>query len=1396
MSLSGRSRLRSTPRRWIVRLTATLAAVGLTVPLLAAALPAAADDGADHGAPDAIAADYYGALLRHTRWVESVWDANAGVYQLKDFNFAVVLGNAVLLKYGEYDASVTGISKDELREHTLATIAHYAASNRFVDPNGTWGKKMFWDSTFQSYFLAAGKVMWNDLDGTTRENLETIATGQSRYTAGLNFGNDPLSGSWTADWPDGKYLGDTAQEEAGVYTQALAPGLAWAPQDAAAGQWSEQLGDWIRNAAGQPTADKNNPAIVAGKPISSNTMHTIHDTYLVENHGSFGPHYQSDLWRSGARNAIHFLLNDEPLPEALTRQPNSAELWESIKLVMSAQGEPFMPMVADREFLYGRDVLPMAFLGQVLRDPDATRAEASLAAALEDYQSYEPVYRLAKFSGEPKYEPEARAEIAISYLLHVKAAESEAGSVEPTAPEEFFERLSGVRDFGAVPGITVQQTSAAWAAASSRKGFVKFPWVPAHNSWLFNVSGASPFLYPNSGATVDERKVSTYTDPRDGFEGTSSVFRVGEGYAGQVTLPTGSALYASSGGRADDASLSVRNLDMNGYAGLDGSRTYTSVEGEKTASLPVVRPASPDDAKAARVDDHDFEPVTARYVRMQGQQGDPRYGYSMFSFHVYGPDATSATDLAAGKPAQASSEDTSAPNRRAGAVTDRNADTRWAVSTGERTRADSWVQVDLGADTEIGGVRLAWEVSAGSRYLVQTSSDGQNWKTQASYSQPAADANVARLDTVDLAPSAGGAPSPVTTRFVRMQGVQGDPDFGYSLYHLRAFTPAGTDAAAGKPATASSADSGRPASAVTDGSPTTRWAVSRDARPRADSWVQVDLGSPVQISQVQLGWESAAGREYRIQTSLDGTTWHDAASFRYTGDQILRSEGSWLNVEGTAGFVVRGSNAPITVSREKDERQRVRLADGTHGPVLVEMVAGDADVTRRQASAKAATTDAAGVLVSTIDGYLTAFNLTGADVTTTVRVPHTGGEVPLFAGTQRVTAKESQVEVSIPAGSATVLAPRMTVSVDDASTTLTARLDDARTAQVSADRATGATLRSIQTGESRSVGADRPRRGHNRALRERHCLPGARSRAEHADVPRLRAARGHDVSGSRRRWRPRDGVDARTRRTNGDGPRRTAHLRIDRDGVGRRARSRFRAVDERRRHHLPPRRVERSFARRGERGHRAVCRDLDRMARGRCKPRIAAGSRAGRGRRRGSGRDHRRPPRVAARSGGRWRGGRERIPRSRVRGDRGRVARGRRARCGDRRLQRHPGARGRLRVHGARRQRRGGTGDASLPRDRGFSARRSRAEPATHAGRGEPGGPRIRGRTRGRSDGPAAGDGARSRRAAARGGVAAGVRSGDLPRARRHPFEEDHRAVTPSQTARQWDAMTARTASP
>ncbi|WP_284294837.1 discoidin domain-containing protein [Luteimicrobium album] len=1067
-------RARDLFRRAVVGVAAAAVAIpgAAIAPAVAAGAPASAQRAA-YDAPDPIAAQYYAALLRHTRWAETVWDSSAGVFKAADFDFDVVLGNAVLLTHGDYDEKLAGVSKDVLRQQTVATIEHYAALNRLVNPKGTWGKQLFWDSTFESYFLDAGRLLWDDLDAQTQANLTTIAVGQAKYTADLDYGQDPLSGTWTADWPTGKYDGDTAQEESGVYGQALAPGLAWAPDDADAGRWSTQFGDWLRNAAGQPTADANNPAVVAGKPISSNTTHNIYDTYVVDNHGSVEPHYQSDIWRSGGRNAIQFILNDQPLPAILTQQPNSAELWRSLELLMSDQGEPFMPMKNDREFLYGRDVLPVAFVGQVLRDPDAVRAEANLADALADYQAYAPTDRLTKFSGEPKYEPEARAEIGIAYLLHVHAAESADGVVEPTSEADFFSHLAGVRDYGDEAGLTVQQSADAWAGASSRAGYVKFPWAPQHDSWLFYESDTTPFLYPRTSTPVDDRTTTTYTAPRDGFEGTASMFRLGGGYAGQVTLPTGGAAYASSGAGRDDGTVTVRNLDMSGYDGLDGSRTYTTAEGSTTESLPVTRPADPADAQAARVDDLALTmPVTARYVRMLGEQGDTKYGYSLYALHVYGTDGSATADLAAGRPATASSED-AANGRTAVRVTDGDPATRWAVSTAERTRADSWVQVDLGTEQTVGAVRLAWEAAAGARYLVQTSTDGVTWTTRTAYGAAnPLDTNAKRVDSVDLTPSGASSPAPVEARYVRMQGVQGDASYGYSLYSFRAYTPAGVDAAAGRPATASSAASGNPASAVTDASATTRWAVSVADRSRDDSWLQVDLGTPTQVASVQLAWEAAAGRQYRVQTSLDGTTWTDAATFRYTGDQITSTRGNWLDVDGKAGFVVRGSAAPVTVSREDDAHHVVRLADSPDGatsPFLVEMLPGDASATKSEAALPQPTTGDAGLLASTLDGYLSLFNLTGSEITTQVTLPYGGGDVSLFEGRQKLGASSSTLTVTVPAGTAGVLAPRFEVPVSAARRGLETTVEDGRTLTVQGGSAGTLSVKNVETGDRRTA---------------------------------------------------------------------------------------------------------------------------------------------------------------------------------------------------------------------------------------------------------------------------------------------------------------------------------------
>jgi hypothetical protein len=80
----------------------------------------------------------------------------------------------------------------------------------------------------------------------------------------------------------------------------------------------------------------------------------------------------------------------------------------------------------------------------------------------------------------------------------------------------------------------------------------------------------------------------------------------------------------------------------------------------------------------------------------------------------------------------------------------------------------------------------------------------------------------------------------------------------------------------GKPATASSSENpgAFPVTAAVDGNTGTRWA-SAFSDPQ---WLQVDLGASSAITRVELNWEAAYARTFRIQTSLNGTTWADATS--------------------------------------------------------------------------------------------------------------------------------------------------------------------------------------------------------------------------------------------------------------------------------------------------------------------------------------------------------------------------------------------------------------------------------------------------------------------------------------------------------------------------------------
>nr|WP_249024817.1 MULTISPECIES: discoidin domain-containing protein [Actinoalloteichus] len=81
---------------------------------------------------------------------------------------------------------------------------------------------------------------------------------------------------------------------------------------------------------------------------------------------------------------------------------------------------------------------------------------------------------------------------------------------------------------------------------------------------------------------------------------------------------------------------------------------------------------------------------------------------------------------------------------------------------------------------------------------------------------------------------------------------------------------------------------------ATDGDLGTRWA-SDWSDPQ---WIQVDLGESREIRHVQLVWETAYGREYRIEVSEDGTSWTTLHSTT-TGDGGVDG----IDVDGSGRYV-------------------------------------------------------------------------------------------------------------------------------------------------------------------------------------------------------------------------------------------------------------------------------------------------------------------------------------------------------------------------------------------------------------------------------------------------------------------------------------------------------------
>jgi hypothetical protein len=161
---------------------------------------------------------------------------------------------------------------------------------------------------------------------------------------------------------------------------------------------------------------------------------------------------------------------------------------------------------------------------------------------------------------------------------------------------------------------------------------------------------------------------------------------------------------------------------------------------------------------------------SGRYVRIYGTTRATAWGYSLWSFEVYGTGGPPQppSNVALNKPALASSMEGAFG---AAMAFDGSGTTRWGSAFSD----PQWIRVDLGQTTNIARVRLSWEAAYGSAYQIQTSPDGTNWTTIRTVT--GGDGGVD-----DLTGLTGSG------RYVRMLGTTRATAWGYSLWEFEVYS--------------------------------------------------------------------------------------------------------------------------------------------------------------------------------------------------------------------------------------------------------------------------------------------------------------------------------------------------------------------------------------------------------------------------------------------------------------------------------------------------------------------------------------------------------------------------------------------------------------------------------
>lgn len=274
-------------------------------------------------------------------------------------NAGTVLGFAFLHRFGPYDESVIGISKDHLLQDVIVPMMRYLTvvhltGTRPTGDGKSWGSQ--WQSAHWAHMLGRGAWwIWDDLPADLQVSIRKLVAHEADRIANTD--------------PPHQVLEDTKSEENAWNSQILSVAVTLMPDDPRRTDWEKAFQRWALSSYLRP-ADETSQEIVDGRPVLEQfTGANIYDDFTLENHGRVHPDYMG-TYPLLMGCVLDYVMSGRQAPQATTH--NCAGIYAILKWFSLPSGGFVYPngqdweLLRDPEWLYTH--LLMAAQGD---DPDA-----------------------------------------------------------------------------------------------------------------------------------------------------------------------------------------------------------------------------------------------------------------------------------------------------------------------------------------------------------------------------------------------------------------------------------------------------------------------------------------------------------------------------------------------------------------------------------------------------------------------------------------------------------------------------------------------------------------------------------------------------------------------------------------------------------------------------------------------------------------------------------------------------------------------------------------------------------------------------------------------------------------------------------------------------------------